>query len=129
VGGAVSKLTLADAISEFGKEAKARLANSAATGQPEDQLRTPLVNLFDHFAELTGKSGHVTLVGETTLAGAQTRPDFAVTVGAGKAKALIGFIEVKAPGKGADPPQVQGPARQGSVGKAQGAAEPSLHRR
>lgn len=67
-------MTLAEAISEFGKEAKAKLSNSGATGQPEDQLRTPLVNLFDDFAHLTGKGGNVTLVGETTLAGAQTRP-------------------------------------------------------
>lgn len=105
----MSKLTLAEAISAFGKDAKAKLTNPAATGQPEDQLRTPLVNLFDEMAKLTGKAGNVTLVGETSLAGAQTRPDFAVTVGAGKAKALIGFIEVKAPGKGADPRKFKDP--------------------
>jgi len=117
VGGGVSKLTLAEAISAFGKDAKAKLSNPAATGQPEDQLRTPLVNLFDDFAGLTGKLGHVTLVGETTLAGAQTRPDFAVTVGAGKAKALIGFIEVKAPGKGADPRKFKDPHDKGQWAK------------
>jgi len=43
----------------------------------------------------------VHLIGETTLASLKTRPDFAVTVG----NALVGFIEVKAPGKGADPRQ------------------------
>lgn len=117
VGGGVSKSTLAEAISAFGADAKAKLSNSAASGQPEDQLRTPLVNLFDQFAELTGKSGHVTLVGESTLAGAQTRPDFAVTVGAGKAKALIGFIEVKAPGKGADPRKFKDPHDKGQWAK------------
>jgi hypothetical protein len=113
VGGGVSKLKLAEAISAFGADAKAKLSNVAASGQAEDQLRTPLVNLFDKFAELTGKTGHVTLVGESTLAGAQTRPDFAVTVGAGKAKALIGFIEVKAPGKGADPRKFRDPHDKG----------------
>jgi hypothetical protein len=96
-------MTLAEAISEFGKDAKAKLSNSAATGQPEDQLRKPLENLFEALAELTGKTGMVTLVGETSLAGMQTRPDYSVTIGAGKAKALVGFIEVKAPGKGVDP--------------------------
>ena len=35
----------------------------------------------------------------------QTRPDFAVTVG----KALVGFIEIKAPGKGADPRKFSDP--------------------
>ena len=47
----------------------------------------------------------VQLVGETTLSELKTRPDFAVTVG----KALVGFIEVKAPGKGADPRQFNDP--------------------
>lgn len=103
VGGAVSKLTLAEAISAFGKDAKAKLSNPAATGQPEDQLRKPLENLFEALAELTGKIGMVTLVGETSLAGMQTRPDYSVTIGTGKAKALVGFVEVKAPGKGCDP--------------------------
>jgi Type ISP C-terminal specificity domain/N-6 DNA Methylase len=39
------------------------------------------------------------MVGETTLAEDRTRPDYAVTV----RNALVGFIEVKAPGKGANP--------------------------
>ena len=104
MGDAVSKLTLDEAISAFGVSAKAGLSNSAITGQPEDQLRTPLMNLFDALAILTGKApGSLKLVGETSLATLQTRPDFAATVGVGNAKALVGFIEVKAPGKGADP--------------------------
>ncbi|MER9974563.1 type ISP restriction/modification enzyme [Mesorhizobium sp. M0085] len=44
-------------------------------------------------------AGSVHLVGETSLADIKTRPDFAVTVN----NALVGFIEVKQPGKGADP--------------------------
>jgi hypothetical protein len=35
-------LTLAEAISAFGADAKATLNSSAAKGQPEDQLRAPL---------------------------------------------------------------------------------------
>jgi hypothetical protein len=51
-------------------------------------------------AEFSGLvRGHVELVGETTLAHLATRPDYAVTL----RNALIGFIEIKAPGKGADP--------------------------
>ena len=109
MGGGVSKLTLAEAISAFGADAQAKLSNSAVTGQPEDQLRKPLDNLFEALAELTGKTGMVTLVGETPLAGMQTRPDYSVTIGAGGAKALVGFIEVKAPGKGADPRKFKDP--------------------
>lgn len=108
MGRAVSKLTLTEAISAFGKDAKAKLSNNAAAGQPEDQLRKPLENLFGALAELTGKAGIVTLVGETSLAAMQTRPDYSVTVGLGQAQALVGFIEVKAPGKGADPRKFKG---------------------
>ena len=33
-------------IAQFGTEAKAKLANPGATGEPEDQLRAPLERLF-----------------------------------------------------------------------------------
>lgn len=100
----MSKLTLADAISEFGKAAKAKLANPSSTGQPEDQLRNPLEQLFKEMAGALGFApGSVVLVGETSLADLKTRPDFSVSVGAGSFKPLVGFIEVKAPGKGFDP--------------------------
>ncbi len=92
------------AVSKFGAAAKVKLANPAATGQPEDQLRGPLETLFAALAEAAGQpAGATVLVGETSLADLKTRPDYSVTSGAGKAKALIGFIEVKAPGKGFDP--------------------------
>jgi hypothetical protein len=55
------------------------------------------------FAALSAECGHATgalvLVGEKSLAELRTRPDFAAHMN----KALIGFVEVKAPGKGADP--------------------------
>ncbi|MCT7374104.1 hypothetical protein [Chelativorans salis] len=51
-------------------------------------------------AEIGGlAAGAVHLVGETSLADIRTRPDFAITV----KQTLVGFIEVKGPGKGADP--------------------------
>jgi len=91
---------LAAAVSAFGAAAKKKLANRAVTGAPEDQLRSPLDALVKDLAELSRlPRGAVELVGESTLAHLSTRPDFAVTV----RHALIGFIEVKAPGKGADP--------------------------
>ncbi len=97
--------TLDDAISTFGASAKATLDNPAITGEPEDQLRTPLVNLIKSLAALTGLAAHDTeLVGETRLSDLMIRPDFAVT----RKGALIGFIEVKAPGKGADPTKFKG---------------------
>ena len=92
--------TVAIAISNFGASAKAKLSNPAISGAPEDQLRGPLEALFHDLAQIGGlPSKAINLVGETTLTHLKTRPDYAVTV----SNALVGFIEVKAPGKGADP--------------------------
>lgn len=102
----MGKLTLDEAVSAFGAAATAKLSNPAATGEPEDQLRAPLEKLFADLAALCGlPAGALALVGETSLADLKTRPDYAATVH----KALIGHIEVKAPGKGADPRRFKGP--------------------
>lgn len=95
-----NETTLDAAISAFGAATKSKLGNKAASGAPEDQLRAPLETLFRELALLAGLPANaMSLVGESTLAHLATRPDYAVTV----SNALIGFIEVKAPGKGADP--------------------------
>ena len=70
------------------------------SGAPEDQLRAPLESLILDLAEFLGlPRNQIAAVGETSLADLKTRPDYAVTLNA----TLVGFIEVKAPGKGADP--------------------------
>lgn len=93
-------------MSAYGASVKAKLANIAIAGAPEDQLRGPLEALIRDLAAIEGMAQNaVELVGETTLSELKTRPDFAVTVG----KVLVGFIEVKAPGKGADPRQFTDP--------------------
>ena len=92
-------------MSAFGVAVKATLSNVAITGEPEEQLRTPLVTLVKAIAAQLGSVANDTeLVGETRLADLMIRPDFAVT----RKGALIGFIEVKAPGKGADPNKLKG---------------------
>ena len=97
-------MTFQEAISKFGLDAKSKLSNPAASGAPEDQLRAPLEALIAGIAELTGLTpGTIIAVGETSLADLKTRPDYAIT----RSNALIGFIEVKAPGKGADPRRFQ----------------------
>src|SRR5215831_19469374 len=91
---------LRSAIATFGADAKAKLANLAATGEPEDQLRAPLERLVVNLAEICGfPPTAVAAVGESSLSELKTRPDYAITIH----NALVGFIEVKAPGKGADP--------------------------
>ncbi len=88
------------AISAFGAEAKSKLNNPAATGEPEDQLRGPLEVLLKALAGIESPlADKLAMVGESSIAELKSRPDYAVTV----ANALVGFIEVKAPGKGSDP--------------------------
>ncbi len=82
------------AVSKFGAAVKERLAGP---GQPEDQLRGPLeIMLASVAAEL---NIHLTPHGEASLRDVGIRPDYAIAVN----KAVIGYVEVKAPGKGADP--------------------------
>lgn len=96
----LSGKTLKDAVSTFGAAAKAKLSSIAISGAPEEQLRTPLDTLFRDLAEISATvTGKIDIIGETSLAEAKIRPDFAVTLG----NELVGFIELKAPGKGADP--------------------------
>jgi hypothetical protein len=91
---------VAAAVSDFGATLKGKLTSATVSGAPEDQLRGPLEVLVRALAEAAGLSaGSVDLIGETTLGDLKTRPDYAVAVD----NALVGFIEVKAPGKGADP--------------------------
>lgn len=98
--------TVTSAVSDFGALLKAKLGNIAISGAPEDQLRAPLESLLHALAEIGGLPAKtVHFVGETMQAHLKARPDYAVTVG----NALVGFIEVKAPGKGADPRKFSDP--------------------
>ncbi len=91
--------TLAAAVARFGQDVRDKLNDPAAAGEPEDQLRGPLENLMTDINARIGKQAEgVTAIGEVRLADFMTRPDYAVT-----RQGLIGFIEVKAPGKGSDP--------------------------
>lgn len=47
MGGDVGNSTVAEAVSPFGKAAKAKLTDPLISGQPEDQLRNPLEQLFE----------------------------------------------------------------------------------
>ncbi|MFY9972011.1 MAG: DNA methyltransferase, partial [Roseiarcus sp.] len=110
----MAKTTFAGVISAFGAEARAKLDNPAISGAPEDQLRAPLEGLFHGLAALDDLApGSLSLVGETTLSYLQTRPDYAVSV----SNALVGFIEVKAPGKGCDPRKFSDPHDKAQWGK------------
>ena len=100
----VSTETLADISARFGKATKSKLSNPSADGEPEDQLRAPIERLAADLAVLCGLKDAITLVGESRLSDLKTRPDYAVSV----RNSLCGFIEIKAPGKGADPRRYDG---------------------
>ena len=99
-----SSLTVESAISNFGAAATAKLSNVAAGGNPEDQLRTPFEGLLRDMAALSARN-NVVLIGESSLKDLSLRPDYAVAVD----HALAGFVELKAPGKGADPRRFTNP--------------------
>ena len=95
-----------ETVARFGADAKGKLSNPGAAGQPEDQLRSPFEALLSDMAELASLPRSVVkAVGESAVASLKTRPDYAVTV----RDALIGFVELKAPGKGADPRRFKDP--------------------
>lgn len=102
-------MELAEMISKYGAAATKKLASVAIMGEPEEQLRGPLETLIPELAGLAGRDvGKLNVIGETNLADLQTKPDFAVTYD----NTLVGFIEVKAPGKGADPRKYKGHDKQ-----------------
>lgn len=89
------------AVREFAAQVKATF-DALAHGEPEEQLRAPLETLFAVFSQLT--RGDLLLKGESLLGDRLGRPDFAAHAGI----VPIGFVELKAPGKGADPARFTG---------------------
>jgi len=75
-------------------------------GEPEEQLRTPFEKLFDAYARII--SSPLKIVGEKILHERLGKPDFAIY----KDRAIVGYIELKAPGKGANPDSFKGHDRE-----------------
>jgi len=94
VPGAVAE-AVKQAVSVFGADVAPKLAGGE--GEPEDQMRGPLETFMQAMAKALGVT--ITAVGETSLSDLKVRPDYAVKVNG----AVTGYIEVKAPGKGANP--------------------------
>ena len=92
-------------MSRFGATLKPKFSGLGAAGSAEDQLRGPLDQLVQDIVAALGWAANVVLIGKSSLRDLKTRPDFAVT----KQNLLVGFIELKAPGKGADPRRFDDP--------------------
>src|SRR5689334_23321142 len=86
--------TVQAAVSAFGAEVTPKLKGG---GWQEDQLRGPLETLMRAVGGHLGFT--ITLTGEVPLVDLRARPDYAVSVDG----ALVGYIELKKPGRGADP--------------------------
>lgn len=97
----MSLQALQSAVSAFGAEVAARFATG--NGEPEDLLRGPFESMVARLAPHTAAKS-VLLAGEHHLAGERVRPDYAIDVGG----ATVGYAELKAPGKGADPSKFKG---------------------
>lgn len=91
-------MTFGESVSALGAGLKAKLAVHAVSGEPEERLRPPIEAFLTASASALGFEG-VAVVGEVKMPEVASRPDFAVDL----AGLLVGFVEVKALGKGADP--------------------------
>jgi len=88
-------MTIQEALSKFAETVSAKMSTLTA-GEPEDQLRGPFENFM---ADLAGTLGwNVVCTGETRLPDRLGKPDYAVHLNG----LLAGYVELKAPGVGAD---------------------------
>lgn len=80
--------------------------SARSSGEPEDQLKSPVDQLFAAYGKII--SCGIILKGESTLGSRLGRPDFA----AHSDDLPVGYIELKAPGKGANPDLFKGHDRE-----------------
>lgn len=89
------------ALQDFADSVKTKFA-LGGSGEPEDQLRAPIETLFEAFGQIIHRE--TVLTGEPHLKEQLGKPDFA----AHDRKLTIGYVEAKAPGKGADTASYKG---------------------
>jgi hypothetical protein len=88
-------------ISDFGEIAARKLRrigrDDDCLPEPEEQIREPIATLLTQVGRRLGQD--VLLYGEVKLRSLRARPDFGVDVAGGQ----VGFLEIKAPGRGVPP--------------------------
>lgn len=97
--------TMIDALKHFADSVKSKM-NQITTGEPEEQLRAP----FEEFMKTVGGLLGVQVVptGETLLADRLGKPDYAIHANS----MLSGYVELKAPGIGANAKRYKGRNRE-----------------
>ena len=97
--------TIEEALRRFAESVKSKLS-TLTPGEPEEQLRAPFENFIVDAAHALGWK--VVCTGETRLPGRLGQPDYAAHLN----KLLAGYIELKAPGLGANPKRFSGRNRE-----------------
>lgn len=90
-----------EALKIFGNDIAAKM-NQTTVGQPEDQLRGPFEQLINKASTALGMK--IVCTGEVPLRDQLGRPDYAVH----KNELLTGYVEIKAPGTGANTSSYKG---------------------
>ena len=93
-------VALHDELKKFSKALTAKFS-ARTEGQPEAQLKSPVERLFTAYGKLTG---HGIVLKDESAVGRIGRPDYAVESDG----LLIGYIELKEPGKGANTARYKG---------------------
>jgi len=88
-------------LQKFADAVTAKITATTA-GEPEDQLRGPFEAFMQDLAQALALD--VVCAGEVKLPGRLGKPDYAVH----KGKLLVGYVELKAPGAGANPSRFTG---------------------
>ncbi len=89
------------ALKTFAATVTAKMTTLTA-GEPEDQLRGPLETFIQEVGHALGRK--IICTGEIKLAGRIGKPDYAIHAN----KLLVGYVELKAPGIGANPNRFTG---------------------
>ena len=93
-------------LQDYSKDLTTKFSLSSVSFGAEDQLKSPIEHLLKSAANILNLSiVVVTEVREKVLSG---RPDMGITING----LLMGYIELKAPGKGADPNKLKGDDKQ-----------------
>ncbi len=98
-------VSLHNALRSFAASAMEKSRQYVA-GEPEEQLRAPFENFMSEVATELG--WNIVCTGETPLPDRLGRPDFAIL----KNRLLEGYVELKAPGTGADSRRFRGRNRE-----------------
>jgi hypothetical protein len=101
----IKGMTIKEALPRFAEAVTGKMS-TLTPGEPEDQLRGPFENFMADAARALG--WNVVCTGETKLPGRLGKPDYAVHLN----KLLAGYVELKAPGVGADPKRFAGHNRE-----------------